>query len=321
MKHSRFLVAAALTLVATLVGAQPYPDKATPIRFVVPFGPGTGIDLMARAYSRAMAEQAGVKAIIDNKPGAEGVIGIQAVKTAAADGYTVLWGNFSTQVLNAHMLQNLPYDPVNDFVPVAATENVSLAINAGPSTKFRSIKEVIEAARANPGKLSYGSGSASTRLIMEMFEYMAGVKMLAVPYKTQAQATTALAAGEVDFLATDVPTALPFYKSGQLRPLATTGSKRLSILPDVPTVREQGLADYEFAAWHAVFVPARTPAVVIERLRSLLRDAAKSKYVAEVLASKASEPMDMDTQQLNTLIRKDLDVWGQRLRLMQKNAR
>jgi tripartite-type tricarboxylate transporter receptor subunit TctC len=155
MKRSRLPAAAAVPVVATLVGAQPYPDKATPIRLVVPFGPGTGIDPMASAYSRAMAEQAGVKAIIDNTPGAEGIIGgTQAVKTAAADGYTVLWGNVATQLLNAYMLQSLPYDPVNGSVPVAATENFYLVVNVGPSTNFRPTKEVIEAARADPNELA-----------------------------------------------------------------------------------------------------------------------------------------------------------------------
>jgi tripartite-type tricarboxylate transporter receptor subunit TctC len=154
-----------------------------------------------------------------------------------------------------------------------------------------------------------------------MLEHLAGIKMLAVPYKTQAQAAAALAGGEVDFLVTDVPTALPFYSSGRLRPLATTGRTRLTALPKVPTVREQGVNEYEFAAWHAVFVPKRTPTEVVNKLRALLQDAAKSKYVADVLASKGSESMNLDTPPLTALIRKDIEGWGKLLRDMKKSAR
>lgn len=323
MKFLRRFLAIALAAVSTVATAQApaFPDPGKPLRFVVPFGAGSGIDLMARAYGRAMAEQAGVNAVVDNKPGAEGVIGIEAAKIAAPDGYTLLWGNLSTHVLNAHMLPSISYDPLTDFIPVAATENVSLVINAGPSTKFATLKEAINAARANPGKLTFGSGSASTRLCMEMLEHLAGIKLMSVPYKTQAQAAAALAGGEIDFLVTDVPTAVPFYNSGRLRPLASTGRSRLSALPNVPTAREQGVADYDFSAWHAVFVPARTPAPVIEKLQVLLRNAARSKYATDVLTSKGSDAMNMDSAQLSAMIKKDLDGWGQLLRDMKKNAR
>lgn len=290
--------------------AQSFPDKAKPIRLVVPFGAGSGIDLMARAYSRAMSEQSGVNSFVENKPGAEGVIGIESAKNAQPDGYTVVMGNLSTHVLNTYMLPSIPYDPVADFTPVVATERVSLVINAGPSTKYTSLKDVIEAARANPGKLSYASGTASTRLCMELLEHLAGVKMLSVPYKTQAQAAAGLAGGEVDLLVTDISTAVPFYSSGRIRPLATTGRMRLSALPNVPTVREQGLAAYDFSAWHAFFVPARTPANVVEKLRALLTDASRSKHVADVLQAKASEAMTMEPAELSSLVRKDITGWG-----------
>jgi tripartite-type tricarboxylate transporter receptor subunit TctC len=321
MKLFRLIATVALMAASTIAAAQTYPDKSRPIRLIVPFGAGSGTDLMARAYGRAMSEQAGVNVVVDNRPGAEGVIGIEAGKNAAPDGYTAVVGNLSTHVLNAHMLTSIPYDPVADFIPVVATENVMLVINAGPSTRFTTLKEVIEAARANPGKYSYGSGTASTRLCMELLEHLAGIKLLSVPYKAQAQATTALAAGEVDFLVTDVTTVQPFYSNGRVRPLATTGRDRLAVLPNVPTVREQGIKDYEFAAWHAVFVPARTPPEVVDKLRALLRDAARSKHVSDVIAAKASEPMTLETEQLKTLIRNDLDRWGKLLRDMKKSAR
>jgi len=317
----RLAVAALLLAASPLSFAQAYPDKSRPIRLVVPFGAGSGTDVVVRAYSRALNEQAGLNSIVDNKPGAEGMIGVEFVKNAAPDGYTVLLGNLSTHVLNVHMQAKLPYDPVADFVPVTAVENLSLVLNTGPSTKFASLKELLDAARAEPGKYSFGSGSASTRLVMEMLEHLAGIKLLSVPYKTQAQAAAGLAGGEVDLLVTDVVTAQPYYANGRLRPLGATGRTRLSALPNVPTFREQGVADFEFAAWHAFFVPARTPPDVVEKLAALLRTAGQSKYVGDALATKASDPMDMDTARLTTLLRDDIDRWGKLLRDMKKQAR
>jgi tripartite-type tricarboxylate transporter receptor subunit TctC len=300
----------ALIAFATSVNAQTFPDKSRPLRIVVPFGTGSGNDLLARAYARAINEVPGQTAVVENKPGAEAVIGTEAVKSAAPDGYTILMGNSSTHVLNVHMLGKLPYDPIADFIPLAGVTSASLVINAGPSTKYRTIKEVIEAARASPGKLSYGSGTTSTRLAMEMLEQLAKIKMLSVPYKAQAQAAAALAGGEIDFLVTDVSTVLPHYQSGRMRPLGSTGPKRLVALPDVPTLREQGVSQYEFTAWAAMFVPANTPAPVVEKLRTIFQEASKSKYVADAIAMNSQEPLEMNTAQLNTLIRSETDRWG-----------
>ena len=317
----RWLLAAILLAVSTLTYSQAYPDKSRPIRIVVPFGAGSGLDLIARAYAQAMVEQAGVKAIVDNKPGAEAVIGVEFVKHAPADGYTVLFGNISTHVLNVYMLPTLPYDPVADFIPVTGAFSVSLVLNAGPSTNFHSVKELVDAARSAPGKLTFGSGTTSTRLAVEMLEYLANIQLLSVPYKAQAQATAGLAGGQVDLLVTDVATALPHYQSGRLRPLGTTGQSRLAALPNVPTIREQGITGYEFSAWSAMFVPAGTPPEVVDKLRVMLRNAAHSKYVAEALATNSSEPLDMNTAELSALLRNDLDRWGKLLRDMKKNAR
>ena len=219
------------------------------------------------------------------------------------------------------MLPALRYDPVADFIPVADVMNVTLVLNAGPSTKFSSIKDVIDAARANPGKFTYASSTASTRLTLEMFEHLANVKLLSVPYKTQAQATAGLAAGEVDLLATDVVTALPYYQSGRLRPLGTSGRTRISALPNVPTIREQGVKDFEFSAWLSTFVPTRTPAEIVGKLRSILRESAKSKYVTDALAMQASEPLDTEPAQISARIRTDLDQWGKLLRELKAKSR
>ncbi|MBT2305228.1 tripartite tricarboxylate transporter substrate binding protein [Variovorax paradoxus] len=317
----RTLLAITLWAVSTLACAQAFPDKSKPIRIVVPFGAGSGADVLARAYARAIGESGGLNAIVDNKPGAEGVIGLELAKNAAPDGYTVVFSNLSTHVLNVYQQEKLPYDPVVDFTPLVVVESVALVLNAGPSTKFRSLGDALEAARANPGKLTYGSSTASTRLAMELLEHQANVKLLAVPYKTQSQATTALVAGEIDLLMTDAVTALPFYKGGQARPLAVTSRSRISAVRDTPTLREQGIKEYEFAAWAAMFAPARTPPDVVEKLRAIFREAGQSRYVTEVLTAKASQTDPLNAAELNALIRTDLDRWGKLLREMKKTAR
>src|SRR5438034_3636373 len=156
------LLAIGLLAIATSAGADTFPDKSKPLRIIVPFGAGAGNDLIGRAYARAISEELGQPAIVENRAGAEAVIGVEAAKNAPPDGYTILFGNSSTHVLNLHMLQKLPYDPIADFTPIIGVSSVSLVLNAGPSTKFRSLSEALEAARANPGKYSYGSGSTST---------------------------------------------------------------------------------------------------------------------------------------------------------------
>ena len=320
MKFLRLLILA-LFACCTAVSAQTYPDKSKPLRIVVPFGAGSGNDVIARAYARAIGEATGLTVIVDNRAGAEAVIGVEAAKTAAPDGYTVLFGNSSTHVLNVHMLPKLPYDPVVDFIPLTGVAKVALVLNAGPSTKFRSVKDVIEAARANPGKLSYGSGTTSTRLAMEMLEKLADIKLLSIPYKAQAQAAVALSGGEIDLLMTDVSTALPHYPSGRMRALGTTGPKRLVALPDVPTLQEQGIRKYEFTAWSAMFAPARTPPEVVAKLRSMFQQAARSKYVAASLTLNSHEPLDMNTAQLSALIRSDIAQWGKTLRDLNSGER
>jgi tripartite-type tricarboxylate transporter receptor subunit TctC len=317
----RVLLAIALSVAAHMAVAQSYPDKNRPIRIIVPFGAGSGGDLVSRAYARAMNEGDGLNVVVENKPGAEGVIGLEHGKNAAPDGYTLVWSNLSTHVLNVHQQANLPYNPVVDFTPLINTESVALVLNAGPSTKLASIREAIASGRSAPGKLSYGSSTASTRLAMEMFEHQAQVKYLAVPYKTQAQATAALAGGEVDLLMTDVVTALPFYKSARLRPLAVTSAERLAALPEVPTLRELDLKDYEFAAWSGLFVPVRTPPEVTDKLRAILQRASQSKYVLDAVAVKASEMPLLPTGEFNALIKADIERWGRVLRDMKAATR
>lgn len=300
---------------------QSYPDKSRPLRIVVPFGAGSSTDMMARGFGRAISEAHGINVIVENKPGAEGVIGMQAVKNAPPDGYTILLANSSTQVLNVHMLAKLPYDPVADYVPISGVAKFTLVLNAGPSLPFKTVRQFVEAAKANPGKYSYGSATASTRLAMEMLEHLAQVKLLAVPYKAMAAATTALASGEVDLLMNDAATAIPFYQTGKVRPLAVTGSARMKALPNVPTLSEEGLSEYELTGWFATYFPANTPPAIVATMRDMIREAAKTRYVADALALSSFEPLDISGAELTALQRTESDKWGKMLRAMGVQAR
>jgi tripartite-type tricarboxylate transporter receptor subunit TctC len=303
-----------LTLVAALAlvqhaTAQTYPDKSRVIRIIVPTGASSSGDLQARALARGMADVAGLNVIVENKAGAEGVIGMQAGKLAPPDGYTLVQGGTSTMVLNAVMLPNLAYDPVADFVPVAGLSRFSLVLNTGSSLPFRTLREFIDDARRNPGKYSYASASATTRMAMEMLERQAGLKLLSVPFKTMAEATSALAGGQVDLLMNDVATAVPFYQSGRLHPLAVTGAGRMYAIPDVPTLREQGVADYELNGWFAMYFPANTPPALVAAMREIMVKASKTQYMADVLKLASFEPLDLSPQQLGALLRNDIDKW------------
>ena len=313
MKAFPFL-AVVLLAVSSWAFAQTYPDKSRSLKIIVPFGAGSSQDLLARSLGRGITEVSGLTVFVENRPGAEAVIGMQAAKNSRADGYTLLLTNSSAQVLNVHTLPQLPYDPVADFVPLVGIAKFSLVMNARPSLPFKSIRELIEGARTNPDKYTYASATASTRVAMEMFEHQAGIKLKQIPYKTMADATTALVGGQVDLLMNDVATVVAYYKSGQLRPLATTGLTRMAALPNVPTLREAGLPDYELTGWVATYFPAHTPPAIVATMQDIVRKAAKTHYVVDALALASFEPLELSGDQLTALQRSESEKWGKLLR-------
>ncbi|HSV77972.1 MAG TPA: tripartite tricarboxylate transporter substrate binding protein [Ramlibacter sp.] len=298
-----------LALVAGVAQAQTFPDKSRPLRIIVPAGAASTSDLLARAYGRAITEVAGLPVVVENKPGAEGVIGLQAVKSAPADGYTIMLTSNSTQVLNSLMLPNLPYDPVADFVPLTGAGKAALVMYVSAGLPLRSAHEFIEAARANPGKHTFGSNTATGRLLGEMVEQMAGIKLLSVPFKTLPEVMTAVGAGQVDMAFATVSTADAYLKAGRVRPLAVTSATRLAALPNVPTLREQGLRDYDLTSWLATYAPAGTPPAVAATLRDILRKAGQASTVKDVLHNFAMEPLELAGDELTALQRAETEKW------------
>lgn len=303
-----------LGLLSPYASAQVYTDKSRAIRVIVPFGAASSTDILARALAKGISEVAGLNVIVDNRAGAEGQIGMAAAKAAPPDGYTLAMTTSSTQVLNPHMIPNLAYDPVADFTPVAGIGKFALILNAGPSVTQPNLRELLKAARANPGKFSFGSGTATTRLAAELLESVGGIKLLAVPYKSQADAILGLAGGQVDMVFMDLPGSSPHYKSGRVRPLAVTGALRMSALPDVPTAQEEGLPGYEVTGWWAAYFPAKTPPAMVAAMRDIIEKAMKTQPVKDALTTFGLEPLSLSGEAFATFQQNESQRMGKLIR-------
>lgn len=294
--------------------AQDYPDKTHVLRVLVPFGAASSTDILARALAKGIADVTGMRVIVENKAGAEGQIGMAAGKAASPDGYTMVVTTSSTQVLNPHMIPNLAYDPVADFTPVAGIAKFALILNAGPAVAQTTLHEFVQAARANPDKFSFGSGTATTRLAAELLQSVAGIKLLAVPYKSQTEAIVGLSGGQVDLVFMDLPGSSPHHKSGRARPLAVTGTSRMSALPQVPTAQEEGLAGYEVTGWWAAYFPAKTSPAIVAAMRDIVGKAMSTPPVKDTLATFALEPLPLSGEALAAFQKNDSQRLGKLVR-------
>ena len=256
----------ALAPTAALAQAGAYPSK--PVKLVIPYPPGGGTDITGRAMAHRLSELLGQSVVIENKPGATGMIGAASVAKSAPDGYTVLFGAASEMAINASLFKNMTYDPRTDFEPVSLIATFPLVFVA-PATTQQSLRELIEMARAKPDTISYGSiGSGSPQhLAAELLSSMAQAKFLHIPYKGSGPLVQDAVGGHVNMAVSSVPPAVPLVRSGKLRALAVTSSVRSEALPDVPTMAELGFAGYEFNTWVGVAVPKGTPKEIVDRLR------------------------------------------------------
>ncbi len=267
------LMAAALP--ASAQQSANFPSK--PITFVVPFAAGSATDLIARALGQAVSQSTGQSVIVENKGGASGIIAAQAAARAPADGYTVLITTNTTHAANEHLYKKLPYNPVKDFVPLTGLGKGGQVLVVNASAPFNSVQELLEHAKKNPGKLSFGSGSSSSRMAGEMLKQLGGVDILHVPYKSNPLAITDLMGGQIDLMITDVSTGVPQIQAGKLKALGFSTEERSVMLPDVPTIAEAGVKGYSMGYWFAAYAPAGTPAEVTNKLSQLLGDAVQSK--------------------------------------------
>jgi tripartite-type tricarboxylate transporter receptor subunit TctC len=302
----------ALAALAAPAWSQDYPSK--PITIVVPFGPGSGTDQSARLYGQAMSEVLKVPVIIDNKGGASGFIAAQQVAKAAPDGYTLFMTTNTTQVANPHLFKKIPYDPVKDFTPLALLAKGQMLLLVRPDSPYKSVADLVAAARKAPGKLTFGSGSSSSRVASELLKQIEQLDMTHVPYKSNPQALTDLLGGRIDFMFADAPTAVPQVQGGKLRALATSGAKRLAAEPNVPTVAEAGVKGYDMTYWFAMYMPAGAPPAVVKRLNDALSHASQSAEVKAFQAKTSGEIAFSTPEGLARFQADELKKWGEVIR-------
>ena len=298
---------AALALVPTLAAAQAFPGK--PIKIIVPYSPGGTTDLLARLVAQKMSERLGQPVVIDNKPGANGMIGSDMVAKAPPDGYTLGIASPGSHAANASLYKDISYDTVKDFTPITLGVSAPMLLVVHPSLGVNSVKELIAAAKAKPGAISYASGGSgsSQHLAMEQFKMMAGIDMTHVPYKGSAASYPDLIGGSVKAEIDVVPTALPPVKGGRLKVLATGSAKRLAMLPDVPTIAEAGVPGYESSSWYGFVAPAKLPKDILDKLHAEIVRALKQPDVVEKLTNAGVIVVAGTPQEFAAHIRTEMD--------------
>jgi len=313
---------AALSLAATLAILAPHAARAAdaypakPVRFVVAFPPGGGTDIIARAIAQKLAERIAQQVVVDNRPGAGGNIGTDIVAKSAPDGYTMLMGSAGPLAINASLFGKMPFDPIKDLAPVTLAASTPNVLVVHPSLKAATVKELIALAKARPGEINFASSGHGTpaHLAGELFNSMAGVKMVHVPYKGAAPALADLLGGQVQLMFSTMPPALPHVKDGKLRALAVTSAKRSPAAPDLPTLDEIALPGFEANTWHGVVVPAGTPATIVARLNREIVAILHLPDVVERFSSQGAEALGSTPEEFAAYIRSETLKWAKVVR-------
>jgi tripartite-type tricarboxylate transporter receptor subunit TctC len=293
--------------------AQGYPTK--PIRMVLGYPAGSGIDAVARQVAARLEKEAGQPVVVDNRAGALGNIAADMVAKSPADGYTILFTPNSTHAANIHLFKKLPFDPVKDFQPVGTVASLGFVLLTNSEARpYKTVTDLTATLKREPGKYSWGSGNATGQVAGELYKTLAGVDAVNVPYKGVPQAMTDLIGGRIDFLFADATLAIPQLKGGRVRALAVTGKTRPTSLPDVPTMAEAGVAGYDLSGWFGIFLPANAPAPVLASLTGWLNTVTRDPAIAEFMRSIGAEPLPGGPADLATLVRTDTEKWGKIIR-------
>ena len=304
-------MAAALALVALASPAQaqsPYPSK--PIRIVVGFPPGGGMDLSARVYSAKLQEALNTPIVVENRPGGTGLLAGEHVAKSAPDGYTLLVGASGQMTINPVLIAKHPYDPVRDFAPITTLAQFPMVIAVNPSFPAKTLAELIALARSRPGELNYSHGGATHQVAAEMFNQAVGIQMRNIPYKGGAPAVNAAVAGDVPIVVVDSAAANAQIRAGRLRVLAVTSAQRTPLVPDTPTVAESGVPGYDISVWAGLFAPAGTPSAIVTRLYQEATRAMNAPDTREKLKNIGMDPGGMAPEQLAATIKADIAKYG-----------
>jgi tripartite-type tricarboxylate transporter receptor subunit TctC len=315
-KMTRLFVAfVALAFMAGSAGAQSgasgdgWPSR--PIKLIVPFPAGSSTDVVARIVAQLLGPRIGQALVIENRVGASGMIGAEAVARAAPDGYTIGLASTSTHALASSLSAGLRYDPVRDFAPVSMIGSSPYVMVTYPELETKTVSDFVARAKAEPGKLSFGSAGPGSlaHLAGELFANLAGIRLIHVPYKSSAQSVTDLMAGRLDMQFSTIPPTLPLVRSGQMRALATTGEKRSAVLPDLPTVAETGLPGYEAVLWMAMVMPGAVPRPIIARLNRELVEMLNQPEAKAALTAQGIDPEPGTPDALHARIASDIEKW------------
>jgi tripartite-type tricarboxylate transporter receptor subunit TctC len=288
--------------------AQDFPSRA--IKFVVPFTAGSATDTLARVLGQKLNATQGWTVVIENMAGASGQTAASNVARAAPDGHTVFVTSNTTHAANQNLFKKLSYDPIGDFAPITRLGDITLALALHPSIPANNVRELIAYGKANPGKLSFGAGSTSSRMASEMLKARAGFDMLHVPYRANPLAVADLLGGQVSLVFADVSTTLPQIRSGKVKGLGVSSVKRTPLAPDLPTMIEEGIPDYEMIGWFAAFAPAKTPAPVVEKLNGAIKAAVEDKTVQENLLKAGIEPLTSTPDELRAYVVSETRKWA-----------
>jgi tripartite-type tricarboxylate transporter receptor subunit TctC len=308
-------IAAVLMAAATPSGAwaQAYPSR--PVRIIAPFGAGGGGDTTIRLLAQQLGQALGQQFLVDNRPGANGLIGVQEALRGGADGYTLFYGSTTTLAANSSLLKKSGYDPVKDFTPISKVGILPFLLVANPSQPFASMKELLAYAKANPGKLSYASANATGQVSSALFSQLAGLDILHVPYKASTTALTDVLSGTVSMMFVDIPPSIGHVKAGKLRAFGVTTARRTSMLADIPSIAEAGLPSYEVFAWTALCAPAGTPPDIVKRLHAELVKILAKPDIKEAFARVGVEVESSTPEQLATFIASERERWSKLIRM------
>lgn len=301
----------AACMIPSTVFAQAWPTRGT-IKIVVPYPPGGASDVTARLLALKLTDILKQNVVVENKPGANGILALESVAKSPPDGYTLLMANLGPNAINAAIYKKLPYDSVKDFTPIILTTVVPLVVLVTPSLPVKNMQELIAYGKANPTKLTYASAGngAANHLAGEMMKAMAGFQMTHVPFKGDAPGMPAVISGEVSMMFPTLIAGMPNIKSGMMRPIAVTGAKRSSSLPDMPTISESGIPGFEAASWGGVMGPAGLPTEIVNKLNADIIKILKMPDVAEKLSGLGAEIVGSTPQEFDLYLKNEIQKWG-----------
>lgn len=298
-----FMIVLSISCISPAKAAE-YPEHA--VKVIVGFPPGGGNDVLARLLSERLQAAFSQPFVVENRPGANGFIAFDAVKRAAPDGHTLLIGPSSGMTVNPAVYESLPYDPVRDFEPISMIGGFPLIVTVNKGAVYKSLQDLISAARDNPGTIDYGSAATSFQLATEMFAQQAGIKLNHIPYKGSSQVVQAVRGNQVPMTFADSAAVISQIKSGDLRALAVSTAKRIGSLPDIPTVSESGLPGYDMLLWSGIFAPANTPAEIIQKLQSEVKKAVSDPVMVQRLSELGIEPIGSTSESLKKIIKEQI---------------